>query len=795
MADFLMKDCIKDFVSIAPIENPDWGFARNKRCVLMVPSGEWTQSVYSCHFKSEEKTFVTPNRDYPYEGLLVYQNGENWKFIDCIALGVMLPDGRFLDFTVGEVKCNPWRVTYCYKISGGDIKKERNEEIPFFMSYYLNSQNSPDIVSGGVELYFPGGFVFDSVPLIPIIQPFIDIRHMYANSDFYRYRWWQDQSTINEKRVHVSNFDRILTFFIPPVDFNFFNHPKLQHWHYKLGTGSRISCHNPSGQIVDTIFSSEEKHAAAYFNIQIPPNYHQKFLRIFFCCTLDNSSQTTHSIYLPEVEKNFLSSTKKDKIQWEKLKEIFPFPGDIELHNAIMARIVALTKFKTYIKMTEGNEYIQVPHAGAWWFRTPWFRDVFEGILSSFSTLMKIPGERENIKKIILLALKEQEKSSGRILNRVPEFKHFDRSYNNSDGTLLGFIAANRYIHETRDIDFAIEILPYAANTISCFQKNNNETFKLNPVEGPPRIQEKTGLLVSVPQHSWIDTKNLTVICAGQEIKNLPNRASQEFVRAIFAHLSAKEEIGNIFASPRFLLPEINAQWITMLEGTIETIDFASGQQVEDRIDMKRFNRYKELYKALLRRARENFKPVFWNRTKGFIYNLVYENHEESLKDGIECEAGVTAAAMLGKSIFSIEELSAVWKCTRENLLVDRKLIKFGKARLPFGIITKNEDQRIYYNDRQYHSDVIWPRSTPYLIRLLLLLGEKEKVREILLNTLDHQMTETAIFYNQELFSRPEGPNLYPEAETCQNPVPVKNPIQFWSQWCDAFTEFWGQKE
>jgi hypothetical protein len=51
-------------------------------------------------------------------------------------------------------------------------------------------------------------------------------------------------------------------------------------------------------------------------------------------------------------------------------------------------------------------------------------------------------------------------------------------------------------------------------------------------------------------------------------------------------------------------------------------------------------------------------------------------------------------------------------------------------------------------------------------------------------------MTESAIYYNQELFSRPFGNNPFPVASVCDNPVPVKNPIQFWSQWCDAFVEF-----
>ena len=94
----------------------------------------------------------------------------------------------------------------------------------------------------------------------------------------------------------------------------------------------------------------------------------------------------------------------------------------------------------------------------------------------------------------------------------------------------------------------------------------------------------------------------------------------------------------------------------------------------------------------------------------------------------------------------------------------------------PFGIITKYDDKRIFYDDDQYHSDVVWPRSTVYLVWLLDLLGEQGIVLELLRNALDHQMTEAAVFYNQEVFSRPCGNNPEPVERTRENPVPVKNP-------------------
>ena len=75
------------------------------------------------------------------------------------------------------------------------------------------------------------------------------------------------------------------------------------------------------------------------------------------------------------------------------------------------------------------------------------------------------------------------------------------------------------------------------------------------------------------------------------------------------------------------------------------------------------------------------------------------------------------------------------------------------------------------------------------------MLNEDNIAREILINNLDHQMSECAIFYKQELFSPAFGNNAHPNGTTSQNPVPVKNPIQFWSQWCDAYLEVFDGKE
>jgi hypothetical protein len=784
---------ISDFVTLEPLENPDWNFARNTRCVLMTSSAEWVQATFSCQFNSGEKLLVAPNRDYPYEGLMVYQDGENWKYIDCFALAIKHENGRYIPISAGKVKATPWQMTYCYKISRADIKKDQKGEVPFYMSYYLDSKNSLENITGCVELYFPGGLIYESVRIYPIIQPFIDIRHMYTGSQFDTYRWWQDQPGSDNKRIFISNYNRTLTFYLPPVDITLFQGPQMQDWRYKLGTGSRIPYKDDNHPDINNapVFKSEEKKVAWFFTLQIPPDYNQKFLRLFFGCSLNG---TAGKFFLPDAQKRFEESRENDYQQYQQINETFVLPRETAIRNAITARIVGLTKFKTYIELTGSKQPIKVPHAGAWWFRTPWFRDVFEGVLSSFYTLMKIPEERECIRKIILLALQEQDKNSGRILNRIPEFKHSGRSYNNSDGTLLAFITANAYSRETGDLDFAVDFLPFALYTIKCFQKYPPEGFQYICPAGPPRVEKNSGLLLSVPHHSWIDTRNFCLEYDGNRIKELPNRASEQFARTLYTQFPDRNNFRNLLDSPNFFLPEINAQWIIMLKGTIETIDFVLRQQTDQRIDLNTLETSKKDIQNILSRAQKNFKPVFWNDSKGFLYNMVYEIGNRAIKDEIECETAVTAAAMLGEEIFTRKELLAVWDWTREKLLVTRRITMFGDKEMSFGILTKNEDQKIYYNDHQYHSDVIWLRSTPYLIKLLLILNQNTTIRDILINTLDHQMTEGAIFYNQELFSRPEGLNWHPDEKTAKNPVPVKNPIQFWSQWCDPFSHFFSKK-
>jgi hypothetical protein len=770
-------------------EEPEWAFARTKRCVLMAPSVEWVQSVYSCYFEFNQRKIVTPNRDYAYEGLLAYLGGEHWKLIDCVALSLHQVNGVSVPFiqddSIPTVKISPWIVTYNYRVLPiNSIDDKKNIGLPIRMSYYLHTVNTPEFISGCIELSFPSGLGYQGIHVSPRLQPFVDIRHMYSSSEFNLYSVQQDKI---RNSLHMTYGGRTLSFYLPSVNIQTFDNPEMMNWHYKLGTGTRIE--SISQNKMETVFTAEEKTTASFFSLQVPAHYSGNFIRLYWGCGMNEIPKRYN---WKDLDTLFRKSREKDRTNYRMQTKQFSIPKSVPYRNSIYARITGLTKYKTYIQLADKSDYVQVPHAGAWWFRTPWFRDLFEGILNSFNVLMQIPDEKNNIRKIVQLALSTQDETTGRILNRIPEFKNNEKCFNNTDGTLLCFIVANMYVKETHEAKIAYQILHAALKVITLFSKETESKGESHINDGPPRIDHKTGLLLSVPHHSWIDTHGMCVEYAGWKIENIPNRLSAKFIRDLYDSFEDVDKLKSIVDSPNFFLPEINAQWILFLQGTLSTIEFLLAEQKEQKSEKNELLKYKRQIEALYSLSVENFKSVFINSENGFLFNSVYWN--QKIRDRIECETGITAAAFLGNIVFSDAELSGIWIYVKRNMLVNRTPTLYGSKYVPFGVITKNEDQRIYYNDSQYHSDVIWPRSTPYLIKLLSLLNDYKTIEHLLVNALDHQMNEAALFYNQELFSRPSGNTPFKDQPTFKNPVPVKNPIQFWSQWSDAFIEYFSKR-
>ncbi|MCL5011728.1 MAG: hypothetical protein M1594_02430, partial [Candidatus Marsarchaeota archaeon] len=204
----------------------------------------------------------------------------------------------------------------------------------------------------------------------------------------------------------------------------------------------------------------------------------------------------------------------------------------------------------------------------------------------------------------------------------------------------------------------------------------------------------------------------------------------------------------------KYYLPEVNALWIRLLS------------------ELEKFGKpeFKEAKEKALKEFREKFIE------NEFISDLAGENNGRSQ---IQSSAGIVSLALL-EEFFSETET--------EKMLKKAESIMIKRNNQTFGVLCRNTGGEIYLNDSEYHGKTTWPRDTPYLIKALKKTGREKEIEEILLNMLDHQQNESAVMYNSELFSKTEGKN--PADLESKNPVPVKNPIQLWSQWVQPYLEF-----
>lgn len=239
------------------------------------------------------------------------------------------------------------------------------------------------------------------------------------------------------------------------------------------------------------------------------------------------------------------------------------------------------------------------------------------------------------------------------------------------------------------------------------------------------------GLVRCLPWHSWTDSR---VLVNG---KMVPARIPREWLP--------------IYSGQRVLLPEVNAMFIRMLN---------YGKSIGKETDY------------LYEKAKEAYRKTFINND--FICSAVMDG----MKDTTESSMALSSAVILYGHVFNKNDLEKMWPFI-EKLIVRRD----GRA---FGVLCRNVSDRTYYNDCQYHGAVVWPRDMPYLISYLKLIGKNGMANEILESNLEHQMNEGAIFYSNELFSLPEGTNPSPTQDR-DKLVPVKNPIQLWSNFCDDY--------
>jgi glycogen debranching enzyme len=678
-------------IDLQPVE--DKNPALTQHAIIKTPQASWSQSVFSVPFGNK----IIPNRDYPYEGLSVLLNGENFHFLDGLAVGVK-KDSEYIELVAKNVNVSPWEMIYSYE--------HKAEQVSLTAHYY--------VMRGGTKQNgCTACFLLESDALSPyrlVIEPIVDIRHMYEPSASERHscKLLHDGMLIRRDDKYLS----IRT----PHECAVRAEKKEVEWWYKLGSGFR---EKTDGGVV---FKGELKKPVSLGEIEIPLDNTSTALLVISC---SNSEAELEWLY--DRGKDWLS----DEVEEEKsAQELVKSLGVND--TAVAFRALGLSRFGMYVAEKFFYE------AGDFWFRTPWFRDQFEGILNNIETLIRM-GHAERIKHIITHSFEYQD-TYGRIPNRFPERKTEKLDYNNADATLLAFIAAGEVLKRNWDEELANLILQRAEYTLSRFKTND-----VNVLNGAP-VLHGNGLVSVVPWHSWTDSKRLV---------KMNGKKMNVSVRIPDSWCFMRDE--NDLNKPTFFLPEINAHWIKMLSSCLAI------SRARETI--------KEPFSALLEKAKSNFKAIFWDVHDHIVYNLV---SLEGQKDKTLGSPAVVAFSLLAdEKIFSRQEVEHFIAGVKAHLLVERN-------GLPFGLLVKKSSRRAYYGDAEYHEAVVWSRDTPYLIRLLRYAGAPEKgtVEGLLRSNLNHQMNEGFVFYNSELFSPDNGAML-----------PVKNPIQFWSQWVDPYLE------
>ncbi len=672
-------------VELQPVENMDGGGSRTRHVILKRLHASLSQSVFSCHIGNK----IAPNRDYSYEGLYVLLDGDYWKFIDALAFGIRIGN-NWISMKPKNVRASPWESEYSYDADGLSAR----------VTYYLYDAPGG---TGIMDISLTGKDAGDATI---ILEPFFDIRFMYG------------PSTPDTHAADIVSGTLAVSAGSPTVclkaeDAIFVGKGRQVSWKYKLGSGSR------RWQYDQLRFVAEDRTISSFYDIEVEgPEASLKF-----------ACGETAADAFERLEGEY---SRSDSTRASMIRDAL-FPRYTTTDRDVLFRALGMERFGM---ITDGVVFRE---AGDFWFKSVWFRDMYEGLIHSYQAISKIEG-LSGMKEALLKSF-ELRDSEGRIPNRlVPGRGSMRPDYNSADATLLAFILAGMIVRDGNDGGLA----QYAGDAFRKYLESIRRCdIKAN---GPPRLRPN-GLISTPSWHSWTDGMR------DVDGFSLPIRLSEAWER----ELIRRNAIGEPFLQ-KFFLPEINAQWLRALEAGW------------------RFSRYNRDFamadtcKTYYNLARESYRQVFLNPDTGYVNNLACTD-DFSLgpqTDPTPGSPGVVAAAMLGLDLFTMRELEGIADFAKAHLMRT-------KLGMPFGIIVRESEHEVYLGDSEYHEAVVWPRDTPYLIRLLDLVGDTATVEGLLASNLRHQMEEGFVFYNHELFSGDD------------DRVPVKNPVQWWSQWVDPY--------
>ncbi|MEK6843693.1 MAG: amylo-alpha-1,6-glucosidase [Candidatus Micrarchaeota archaeon] len=496
---------IKDLkVSIPSKEDPDWGYARNKRALLRTANAEFSQSVYSATLNG----LVIPNRDYSYEGLFAVIDGENWKFLDGLAMGIK-SNGAFFQLIPINVEVFPWKSVFHFAIENSSAK--------FSATYYLLSETISPTLS--IRFKINGNLPNPEI----VIEPLLDIRHMYSASRPF------DHKTSSTSQIEFSKDSKTISF-LTKNSHSFSLDPKSQPWTYKLGVGDRQMLNEK------IVFASESRDLFSPGRIYITPKKDSAELQIV--CEI--SGKKAKFDLSSHDERKCIS--KAQKLIKSYSAEIGRFAqDDPKLEVALKGRLIALLEnFSFSNKKTLG------PDAGAFWFRNIWFRDAFQGIHDNFDLFYS--NKKMQVKNLILRALECQK--NGLVPNKLSEYNAASPNYNALDSTLLCFLCSLEYLKRTSDRKMQLAL------------KTAVKSFFQSLEFGPILLDNY--LLKCPANYSWIDSmrKENHFDCEFQ----IPNRIPREWISKTIANSHSSKEITDSLSSQKYFLVETNALWLLFLK-------------------------------------------------------------------------------------------------------------------------------------------------------------------------------------------------------------------------------------
>ncbi len=651
----------EDLLEIDPRENPDWAFARNRHILMKTSSSEFSCSAFSTHLRIRDGDFYGPNRDYPWQGLLVVgSQGRQYKVLDGIYLSVGIP------IEAERVLAGPGKVYYVYRDARGEV---------FSLVLSLEQRGGTAMLRASAGRNCEFALLADMTPT--------DTWPQNPHSFELTSRGMLVRSPSVPMHLRVDGFDG-------GEDLG-----QDLHWKYKLGDGFRKWV---NGEIV---FISRERSAFLSALLHSPTGD----LRIEVApCRGAPAELDPGKISLPEYGPGLLA-------------------------RCLRLRLSTLARYGLSL---DGTWY---PEAGSWWFRSPWLRDALEGIRWNLEAYVSVLGWSTRLVSLIRGLISIARRRDG--LPLIAD-SGLDRTSDAPPQLLNVALELAERLGSRTLLSESLELIGDI-----CGRFLSGGTFSDSVLAD--------SIVCSPANSSWIDS--VAMVDGLRWPTRLPGNWSG---------------IGLDPFEAQYGLVEVNALYLEALD-RVRRICEKDSLRTPEGVD--------ELTSVLA----SGFNRHFCSEG---IPNLTLVP-SLGLKDPTSGSPGVVAVSALMGIVYEPSQISRIWSIVERDLLVERSPVALGSGRMPFGILVRAGDEP-YLGDGQYHGSVVWPRDTPYLIRLAKAGGKG--VAAILVSNLDHMIGEGAVGYCQELFSLPTG-GKGSGSEFHSNPVPVKNPAQYWSHWCDPYLD------